>query len=149
MKRIYCLVLVLLLLLGVSVESVEAKKRNQNKTSQSKTSQTKSSLRKRGQFVLAPIPVSNPAVGSGLVLVAGYVFKLTESDTVSPPSTVGLAGAFTSNGSRGGGLAARLYFDENRYQTTRAHVDHRHRRGFLNDPEFNACRKRNWTLIMS
>lgn len=118
MKRISCLLLVLFI--GLSVESVEAKKRAQNKTSQSKPSQSKSSLRKRGQFVIAPIPVSSPAVGSGLVLVAGYVFKLNESDTVSPPSTVGLAGAFTSNGSRGGGVAARLYFDRNRYQTTLA-----------------------------
>ena len=116
MKRIYCLLIVLSL--GFTVQSVEAKKRAQNKTSQTKSSQNKSSLRKRGQFVIAPIPVSSPAVGSGLVLVAGYVFKLKESDTVSPPSTVGLAGAFTSNGSRGGGVAARLYFDRNRYQTT-------------------------------
>jgi Omp85 superfamily domain len=117
MKRISCLVLVLLFGLGV-VKSVAAKKRSQNKSSQNKTSQSKTAKPKRGQFVIAPIPVSSPAVGSGLVLVAGYVFKLKESDDLSPPSTVGLAGAFTSNGSRGGGVAARLYFDQNRYQTT-------------------------------
>jgi len=104
MKRACCLLLVL----TIGAIGVEAKKRSQNKPKP----------RKRGQFVIAPIPVSNPAVGGGLVVVAGYVFKLNESDTVSPPSTIGLAGAFTSNGSRGGGAAARLYFDRNRYQTT-------------------------------
>ena len=74
--------------------------------------------KKRGQVVLAPIPVTSPAIGAGLVLVAGYVFRFNQKDTKSSPSVVGLAGAFTSNGSRGGGGAARLYFDENRYQTT-------------------------------
>ena len=60
MKRINCLVLVLLF--GLGVESVEAKKRSQNKASQSKPAKPK-----RGQFVIAPIPISSPAVGSGLV----------------------------------------------------------------------------------
>jgi hypothetical protein len=53
-----------------------------------------------------------------LVLVAGYVFKLNPEDKLSPPSTIGLAAAFTSNGSRGGGIGGRLYFGENKYQAT-------------------------------
>lgn len=109
MKRLYCLLTILLI--GAICFEAAAKPRAKNKNSKP---------RKRGQFVIAPIPVSSPAVGSGLVLVAGYVFQLKESDTVSPPSVIGLAGAFTSNGSRGGGVAARLYFDQNRYQTTLA-----------------------------
>ena len=72
---------------------------------------------KRGQLIIAPIPISSPAVGSGLVLAVGYVFKLNQKDKLSPPSTVGLAGAFTSSGSRGGGIGGRLYFSENKYQT--------------------------------
>jgi hypothetical protein len=73
---------------------------------------------KRGQLVIAPIPATSPAVGAGLILVVGYVFKLNEEDNLSPPSVIGLAGAFTNNGSRGGGLGGRLYFGENKYQTT-------------------------------
>jgi hypothetical protein len=73
---------------------------------------------KRGQLVIAPIPATSPAVGAGLILVAGYVFKLNEDDKLSPPSVVGLVGAFTNNGSRGGILGGRLYFGENKYQTT-------------------------------
>jgi len=73
---------------------------------------------KRGQFVIAPIPTTSPTVGSGLVFVLGYVFKLKEDDNVSPPSAIGAVAAFTSNGSRGGGIGGRLYFAENKYQTT-------------------------------
>ena len=73
---------------------------------------------KRGSLVIAPIPISSPAVGSGLILVLGYVFKLNQEDKLSPPSTVGMVGARTSGGSRGGGLGGRLYFSENKYQTT-------------------------------
>lgn len=72
---------------------------------------------KRGSFIVAPIPIISPALGSGLVLGVGYVFKLNQNDKTSPPSSIGLAGAFTRNGSRGGGIGAHLYFGENKYQT--------------------------------
>jgi surface antigen Omp85-like protein len=73
---------------------------------------------KRGQLIIAPIPITSPAVGRGLVLAVGYVFRLNQEDKKSPPSTVGLVGAFTSSGTRGGGIGGRLYFSENKYQTT-------------------------------
>jgi hypothetical protein len=73
---------------------------------------------KRGSLIFAPIPISSPAVGSGLVLAIGYVFKFNKDDNISPPSTVGLALAFTNSGTRGGGLGGHLYLKENKYQTT-------------------------------
>jgi len=73
---------------------------------------------KRGQLIIAPIPIISPTVGRGLVLAVGYVFKLNQEDKKSPPSTVGLVGAFTSSGTRGGGIGGKLYFSENKYQTT-------------------------------
>jgi len=73
---------------------------------------------KRGSLVIAPIPISSPAFGSGLLLIAGYVFKLNEQDKSSPPSWLGAAGAITNNGSRGLILGGRLYVKENKYQTT-------------------------------
>jgi hypothetical protein len=75
---------------------------------------------KRGSLVIAPIPISSPAFGSGLLLITGYVFKLNEEDKTSPPSWMGGAGAFTSNGSRALIVGGRLYFKENKYQTTMA-----------------------------
>jgi hypothetical protein len=90
--------------------------------SHQKTYNAKPKKAKRGQLIIAPIPITSPAVGSGLVLVVGYVFKLNQEEKLSPPSTVGLVGAFTSSGSRGGGIGGRLYFSENKYQTTFAIV---------------------------
>jgi surface antigen Omp85-like protein len=73
---------------------------------------------KRGSLVIAPIPISSPAFGSGLLLIVGYVFKVNQEDKTSSPSWFGGAGAFTNNGSRGLALGSRLYFSENKYQTT-------------------------------
>ena len=79
---------------------------------------TKPQKEKRGSFVIAPIPISSPAFGSGLLLVTAYVFKFDRDDEVSPPSWVGVAGAFTNNGTRGLASGAKLYLRENKYQTT-------------------------------
>ena len=72
----------------------------------------------RGSWLIAPIPINSPAFGGGLILAVGYVFSIKMEDKLSPPSTVGVAGAWTSSGSRGGVVAAKLYFGENKYQTT-------------------------------
>jgi Omp85 superfamily domain len=85
---------------------------------QQEDNQSKPEKEKRGTFIVAPIPISSPAVGAGLVLGLGYVFKLDMEDKVSPPSMLGVAGAFTNNGTRGGGFGGKLYFKENKYQTT-------------------------------
>jgi hypothetical protein len=86
----------------------------------SKTQQDdqKEEKEKRGSWIIAPIPISSPAFGSGLLLITGYVFKLNEKDELSPPSWLGAAGVFTNNGTRGLALGGRLYFNENKYQTT-------------------------------
>jgi Omp85 superfamily domain len=76
--------------------------------------------KKRGSIIIAPIPISSPAFGSGMLLVAGYVFKLNEEDKSSPPSWIGAAGAFTNNGTRAMAVGSRLYLKENKYQTTMA-----------------------------
>ena len=120
MKRI-CLALALLAILNLQETSAAQNKKGADKTrSQSTQNKDPNQPRKknRGEWVIAPIPTTSPAVGAGLVLVTGYVFKVDPNDTLSPPSTVGAVAAFTSNGSRGGGVGGRLYFDRNHYQTT-------------------------------
>jgi len=82
---------------------------------------------KRGSFVVAPIPISNPALGSGLVPVIGYIFPISKKDKVSPPSVVGGAALFTDNGSRAAAFAGQLYFAQNTYKTTAVYA-----RGNLN-----------------
>ena len=89
-----------------------------NDKEEEKDKDTKPEKEKRGSLVIAPIPISSPAFGSGLLLITAYVFKFDKEDQVSPPSWVGLAGAFTNNGSRGLAAGAKLYLKENKYQTT-------------------------------
>ncbi|MGA7555853.1 MAG: BamA/TamA family outer membrane protein [Candidatus Acidiferrales bacterium] len=78
----------------------------------------KKKLGGRGAFVVAPLPISSPAIGSGIVPVLGYIFPFSTKDKVSPPSTVGVAGLITNNGSRGFVVGAQLFFKENTYQIT-------------------------------
>jgi len=81
----------------------------------------------RGSFVIAPLPISSPALGTGIVPVLGYIFPFRKNDTVSPPSVVGVAGLATNNGSRGFGAYADLYMKEKTYRVSAAYV-----RGNLN-----------------
>lgn len=74
--------------------SKKNKKRKPASDTVSQTQKQPSKPQKRGQLVLAPIPTTSPAVGAGLVLIAGYVFRLKEDDAKSSPSVVGVAGAF-------------------------------------------------------
>lgn len=45
-----------------------------------------------GRSSVAPLPIVSPAIGSGIIPVAGYIFPFQEKDKVSPPSVVGAAG---------------------------------------------------------
>lgn len=81
----------------------------------------------RGAIVIAPLPISSPALGSGIVPIFAYIFPLGGTDDPSPPSTLGAAGLATNNGSRALALGSQLYFKKNTYQTTVAYV-----RGNLN-----------------
>ena len=80
------------------------------------TSQTKK--KKRGEFVIAPIPMINPTLENGLGLAVAYLYRVDKKDTVSPPSVTGLGGFRTSNGSRGWGLVQQFYLKEDRYRLT-------------------------------
>ncbi len=64
-------------------------------------------------FLVVPIPVSNPTIGSGGALAGAMLFK---TDEKSKPSTIGVAGFYTSNGSWGGGAMADIWFSEDRYE---------------------------------
>src|SRR5882672_10468904 len=68
---------------------------SQSPAKQQKDDHTKPKKQKRGSLIIAPIPISSPAFGSGLLLITSYVFKFDEQDKTSPPSWIGMAGAFT------------------------------------------------------
>jgi hypothetical protein len=73
---------------------------------------------KRGEWLLAPIPISSPAIGSGLEWAVAYIFPFSKEDKTSPPSIVGVGGLFTNNGSRAVGIAGKLYLKEDKYRVT-------------------------------
>ena len=78
----------------------------------------KEKKKKRGAIVVAPLPISSPAIGTGIVPVLAYVFPFSTKDKISPPSVIGGAGLVTDNGSRGFALGGQLYLKENRYRIT-------------------------------
>src|SRR5688572_3431884 len=41
---------------------------------------------KRGEFVIAPLPMVNPTLENGLSLVVGYLYRLDVNDSVTAPS---------------------------------------------------------------
>jgi hypothetical protein len=71
-----------------------------------------------GSFVIAPLPLSSPAIGSGIVPVLGYIFPISDKDKESPPSVIGAVGLITNNGSRGFAVGSELFLKENTYQIT-------------------------------
>jgi hypothetical protein len=83
---------------------------------------------KRGSIVAAPLPISSPALGSGIVPVVLYIFPFSRSDKVSPPSALGGVGLIASGGSRLLAVAGQLYVKQNTYEITTAlgggHLDY-------------------------
>jgi hypothetical protein len=73
-------------------------------------------------LVAAPLPISSPAIGSGIIPILGYIFPFSSKDKVSPPSTVGVAGLITDNGSRGFGIGGQLFLKEDTYEITAGFV---------------------------
>jgi surface antigen Omp85-like protein len=67
-------------------------------------------------FIAAPIPISNPTIGTGLAGVAAIVFPLSKEDRISPPTTIGVGGFFTDNHSWALGAGGRLYLAEDRWR---------------------------------
>jgi len=78
-----------------------------------------------GALVIAPLPISSPALGSGVVPVFAYIFPT--GDKTSPASLLGAVGLLTDNGSRAIALGGEVYLKQNTYRTTAVYA-----RGNLN-----------------
>ena len=73
--------------------------------------------RERGTFVAAPLPISSPALGSGIVPVLAYIFPISTSDKISPASAVAGVGLVTDNGTRAIAFGGEIYFGQDTYHT--------------------------------
>jgi hypothetical protein len=74
----------------------------------------------RGSLVIAPLPLVSPAIGSGVIPIAGYIFPFSKNDKVSPPSTVGGFGLITNNGTRAWGFGGQLFLKKDTYEVASA-----------------------------
>ena len=90
----------------------------QNKGTERGREHEKDSSKSSKEIVVAPFPISNPALGSGLVVVGGYLFPISKKDETSPNSMIGGGGFYTSNGSWLWGAGAKLYLKHDRYRIT-------------------------------
>jgi hypothetical protein len=78
---------------------------------------------RNGALIIAPYPISSPALGSGLQWVVGYVFKVNKEDKVTPSSFFGTAGMYTSNKSWGVLLGGTFYLKQDKYRVIAAAAD--------------------------
>ena len=78
---------------------------------------------KNGELVIAPYPISSPALGTGLQWVVGYVFRLDKEDKVTPPSFFGTVGMYTGNGSWGMLLGGSFHLSKDKYRVIAAVAD--------------------------
>jgi Omp85 superfamily domain len=81
------------------------------------------SQEKNGEPVIAPYPISSPALGTGLQWVVGYVFRLNKEDKVTPPSFFGTVGMYTGNGSWGALIGGSFHLDGDKYRVIAAIAD--------------------------
>jgi hypothetical protein len=72
----------------------------------------------KGEFVIAPIPISDPAVGSGLGVTTVYTVPTKKTEHPSPPPIVGGGAFYTSNASWGVAAVTKLFLKEDRYRVT-------------------------------
>ena len=107
---------------AVDEQAVRARtgQQEEGKAQKGQTNSGAQSDEKKGEWLLAPIPINSPAIGAGLEWAVAWIFHLDKKDEISPPSMVGIGGVFTNNGSRAVVIGGRLYFKQDRYRVTAA-----------------------------
>ena len=71
---------------------------------------------KRGEFLIAPLPMVNPTLENGLAFAVGYLYRVDATDTMTAPSVSAIGGFKTSNGSWGGMVFQSLRLAHDRFR---------------------------------
>ena len=71
--------------------------------------------------MIAPLPISSPALGAGIVPVVSYIFPTGTSSRASSASVIGAVGLLTDNGTRALALGGEIYLAQDAYRTTTAY----------------------------
>lgn len=75
----------------------------------------------RGNYVVVPIPISNPTLDTGLIVGGAYFYPQTEAQRNAQPASVSAAAAmYTTNDSRAVAIVQQNYLSENRWRFTGA-----------------------------
>lgn len=75
----------------------------------------------RGNFVVVPIPISNPTLDSGLVAGGAYFYPQSEQQAdKQPASLTAAAGMYTNNDSKAFGIAQQNYWRDDKWRFTGA-----------------------------
>jgi hypothetical protein len=74
----------------------------------------------RGGLVGVPIPFSDPAIGNGLAVMAGYLYALEGQDEQTPESLTALGGFWSDSDSKGVAAVQKLYLGQDRVRVTAA-----------------------------
>ena len=73
----------------------------------------------RGDTVIVPIPISNPTLGTGLVVGGAYFYAQTEEQAEDQPASLtGAGGMYTSNDSKAFVIGQQNYWKEDRWRFT-------------------------------
>jgi len=88
-------------------------------------------------LVAMPLINNNPTMKTGFGGIGMYLFPMSRSDTISPPSTLMLVGLYSTNKSYVFGLPAALFFAEDKYRITAAVFATRMNLDFTYDLEGN------------
>jgi hypothetical protein len=100
-----------------SSPSTEVKPEQKSETKEEKKKQKEEKKSDRaGSFVVAPLPIVSPALGTGIIPIAGYITPVPAKDRDIAPSVIGAGGLITNNGSRGFALGGDLYLKQARYE---------------------------------
>ncbi len=84
------------------------------KKEEEKKEEKKEKEKEKGwDWVLAPLPISNPTIGTGLGAVGTILYKLDER---SPASNTGLGGLYTDSKTWAVGISQTTYFKEDKYR---------------------------------
>lgn len=71
----------------------------------------------KGDFVVVPIPSSNPTLDTGLVLGGAYFYSQSEEQKIAQPASVtAVAGMYTSNDSKAYAIAQRNYWHQDTWR---------------------------------
>lgn len=80
----------------------------------------------KGDFVIVPLPLSDPTLGTGLVLGSAYFYPQTDEQKESQPASLtGIAGVYTNNDSYAYGISQKNYWggDKWRFSGVAGHLD--------------------------